>query len=67
MLNALVSKLPKYLQSAAKSVVAGVGLVAVAVAHGLITGEWDQAAIDGGVAVVIAGLVYGTANQPKSD
>lgn len=63
MLNALVSKLPKYLRPAAKSVVAGVGLVAVAVGHGLVTGEWDQAAIDGGVAVVISGLVYGVSNS----
>lgn len=62
MLNDLVQSLPARFRPAAKTVVAGVGALAVAAGHGLVTGHWDQAAIDAGVGLVIAGLVYGTPN-----
>lgn len=62
MLAKLVRYLPRPLRGAAKTLVTALGGLSAVIAHGVLTGQWDHAALEVALTAVIAALVYGTPN-----
>ena len=62
MLATLVRYLPAPLRPAAKTVVTALGGLSAVIAHGVLTGQWDTAALELAATALIAALVYGTPN-----